>query len=260
MMNVHGTEKTRGSKVAGRLAGKTALITAAGQGIGMASAVAMAAEGARVYATDLNAQALRALAGNANIETRVLDVLDDSAIQRTLDNLPPLDVLFNCAGYVHQGTILDCTPKDWDLSFNLNVRAMFMTIKHALPRMLEHGGGSIINMASVAGSLKGLPGRCAYGASKAAVVGLTKAVAADYVTRGIRCNAIAPGTVDTPSLAERINAFPDPAEARKAFIARQPMGRLAKPEEIAPIVVFLASDESAFATGNVYPVDGGMTI
>ena len=260
MMNASREEKTRGSQVAGRLAGKTALITAAGQGIGMASAVAMAAEGALVYATDLNAEALRALAGNANITTRVLDVLDDAAIQRTLGELPPLDVLFNCAGYVHQGTILDCTAKEWDFSFDLNVRAMFMTIKHALPRMLERGRGSIINMASVAGSLKGLPGRCAYGASKAAVVGLTKAVAADYVTRGIRCNAIAPGTVDTPSLAERINAFPDPAEARKAFIARQPMGRLAKPEEIAPIVVFLASDESAFATGNVYPVDGGMTI
>jgi 2-keto-3-deoxy-L-fuconate dehydrogenase len=260
MMNAREKERARGSQVAGRLAGKTALITAAGQGIGMASAVAMATEGALVYATDLNAEALRALAGNANITTRVLDVLDDAAIQRTLGELPPLDVLFNCAGYVHQGTILDCTPKDWEFSFNLNVRAMFMTIKHALPRMLERGGGSIINMASVAGSLKGLPGRCAYGASKAAVVGLTKAVAADYVTRGIRCNAIAPGTVDTPSLAERINAFPDPAEARKAFIARQPMGRLAKPEEIAPIVVFLASDESAFATGNVYPVDGGMTI
>jgi 2-keto-3-deoxy-L-fuconate dehydrogenase len=246
--------------VAGRLAGKTVLITAAGQGIGKASAAAMAAEGARVYATDLNPEALRALAGNTNITTRVLDVLDDTAIQGTLDELPALDVLFNCAGYVHQGTILDCTAKEWDFSFDLNVRAMFMTIKHALPRMLERGRGSIINMASVAGSLKGLPGRCAYGASKAAVVGLTKAVAADYVTRGIRCNAIAPGTVDTPSLAERINAFPDPAEARKAFIARQPMGRLAKPEEIAPIVVFLASDESAFATGNVYPVDGGMTI
>ena len=260
MMNARGMEKTRGSQVAGRLAGKTALITAAGQGIGRASAVAMAAEGAHVYATDLNAEALRALAGNPNITTRVLDVLDDAAIERTLVELPPLDVLFNCAGYVHQGTILDCTAKEWDFSFDLNVRAMFMTIKHALPRMLERGRGSIINMASVAGSLKGLPGRCAYGASKAAVIGLTKAVAADYVTRGIRCNAIAPGTVDTPSLAERINAFPDPVEARKAFIARQPMGRLAKPEEIAPIVVFLASDESAFATGNVYPVDGGMTI
>jgi len=258
MMNARGKEKEM--QVAGRLAGKTALITAAGQGIGKASAVAMASEGARVYATDLNAEALRGLVGTANLTTHVLDVLDDAAIQRTLGEVPPLDVLFNCAGYVHQGTILDCTPEDWEFSFNLNVRAMFMTIKHALPRMLEHGGGSIINMASVAGSLKGLPGRCAYGASKAAVVGLTKAVAADYVTRGVRCNAIAPGTVDTPSLAERINAFADPAEARKAFIARQPMGRLAKPEEIAPIVVFLASDESAFATGNVYAVDGGMTI
>jgi 2-keto-3-deoxy-L-fuconate dehydrogenase len=241
------------------LAGKTALITAAGQGIGRASAVAMAAEGARVYATDANPNTLESLAGNGNVVTRVLDVLDDAAIRRTLDELPPLDVLFNCAGYVHHGTILDCTPKDWEFSFNLNVRAMFMTIKHALPRMLDRGG-SIINMASVAGSIKGIPNRCAYGASKAAVIGLTKAVAADFVTRGIRCNAIAPGTVDTPSLAERINALPDPVEARKAFIARQPMGRLAKPEEIAPIVVFLASDESAFATGNVYSVDGGMTI
>jgi 2-keto-3-deoxy-L-fuconate dehydrogenase len=192
--------------------------------------------------------------------TRVLDVLDDAAIRRTLDELPPLDALFNCAGYVHNGTILDCTPEDWEFSFNLNVRSMYVTIKCALPRMLDHGGGSIINMASVAGSIKGLPNRFVYGASKAAVVGLTKAVAADFVARGIRCNAIAPGTVDTPSLAERINAFPDPVEARKAFIARQPMGRLAKPEEIAPIVVFLASDESAFATGNVYSVDGGMTI
>jgi 2-dehydro-3-deoxy-L-fuconate 4-dehydrogenase len=246
--------------VGGRLAGKTALITAAGQGIGRASAMAMAAEGARVYATDANPGTLTAFAGNANIVTRVLDVLDDAAVQRTLDELPPLGVLFNCAGYVHQGTILDCTPKDWELSFNLNVRAMFMTIKHALPKMLENGGGSIINMASVAGSIKGLPNRFAYGASKAAVVGLTKAVAADFVTRGIRCNAIAPGTVDTPSLAERISALADPVEARKAFIARQPMGRLAKPEEIAPIVVFLASDESTFATGNVYSVDGGMTI
>jgi 2-keto-3-deoxy-L-fuconate dehydrogenase len=246
--------------VAGRLAGKTALITAAGQGIGRASALAMAAEGARVYATDVNPKMLEAFAGNANIATRVLDVLDDAAIERTLADLPPLDVLFNCAGYVHQGTILDCTAKDWELSFNLNVRAMFISIRHALPRMLERGGGSIINMASVAGSLKGLPNRFAYGASKAAVIGLTKAVAADFVGKGIRCNAIAPGTVDTPSLAERINAFPDPVEARKAFIARQPMGRLAKPEEIAPIVVFLASDESAFATGNVYSVDGGMTI
>jgi 2-keto-3-deoxy-L-fuconate dehydrogenase len=156
--------------------------------------------------------------------------------------------------------VLDCTPKDWDFSFALNVRAMYMTIKCALPKMLDKRGGSIINMASVAGSLKGLPNRFAYGASKAAVIGLTKAVAADFVGKGIRCNAIAPGTVDTPSLAERIGAFADPVEARKAFIARQPMGRLAKPEEIAPIVVFLASDESVFATGSVFSIDGGMTI
>ena len=246
-------------KTGGRLAGKTALVTAAGQGIGRASALAMAAEGAQVMATDLNPAALAGLAG-PKIATRVLDVLDDAAIHRTLGELPPLDVLFNCAGFVHHGTILDCTPRDWDFSFNLNVRAMYVTIQAALPRMLERGGGSIINMASVASSLKGLPNRFAYGASKAAVIGLTKAIAADFVGQGIRCNAIAPGTVDTPSLAQRINAFPDPVEARKAFIARQPMGRLAKPEEIAPIVVFLASDESAFATGNVYSVDGGMTI
>jgi 2-keto-3-deoxy-L-fuconate dehydrogenase len=247
-------------EVAGRLAGKTALITAAGQGIGRATAAAMAAEGAHVIATDVNPKLLESLAGRTGITTLVLDVLDDEAIKVAMAQLPPLSILFNCAGFVHNGTILDCEPKDWDFSFNLNVRAMFMTIKCALPKMLAHGGASIINMASVAGSLKGLPNRFAYGASKAAVIGLTKAIAADFVGKGIRCNAIAPGTVETPSLHERINAFPDPTEARKAFIARQPMGRLAKPEEIAPIVVFLASDESAFATGNVYSVDGGMTI
>lgn len=246
--------------MSGRLAGKTALITAAGQGIGRASAEAMAAEGARVFATDVNPKALQSLGATANLTTRVLDVLDDTAVERTVAELPPLNILFNCAGYVHNGTILDCSAKDWELSFSLNVRAMYVTIKCALPKMLEHGGGSIINMASVAGSIKGLPNRFVYGASKAAVIGLTKSIAADFVGRGIRCNAIAPGTVDTPSLADRINAFADPVEARKAFIARQPMGRLAKPEEIAPIVVFLASDESAFATGNVYSVDGGMTI
>jgi len=246
--------------VAGRLAGKTALITAAGQGIGKASAQAMAAEGARVFATDVNAKALASLEGTSNVTTSVLDVLDDAAIERTIADLPPLDVLFNCAGYVHNGSILDCSPKDWEFSFNLNVRAMYVMIRAALPKMLAHGGGSIINMASVAGSIKGLPNRFVYGASKAAVIGLTKAVAADFVGKGIRCNAVAPGTVDTPSLAERISAYDDPVEARKAFIARQPMGRLAKPEEIAPIVVFLASNESAFATGNVYSVDGGMTI
>jgi len=251
--------------LSGRLAGKVALVTAAGQGIGRASALAMAREGAQVIATDVNPRLLESLAGTAGVTTRVLDVLDDAAIKATMDELPPLSALFNCAGFVHNGTILDCGPKDWEFSFNLNVRAMYMTIRCALPKMLDAfaktgAAASIVNMASVAGSIKGLPNRFAYGASKAAVIGLTKAVAADYVAKGIRCNAIAPGTVDTPSLQERINAFADPVEARKAFVARQPMGRLAKPEEIAPIVVFLASDESAFATGNVYSVDGGMTI
>jgi 2-keto-3-deoxy-L-fuconate dehydrogenase len=192
-------------------------------------------------------------------------VLDDAAIAHVADELPALDILFNCAGYVHNGTILDCEPKDWDFSFNLNVRAMYMTIRCTLPKMLakvESTGRatSIINMASIASSVKGLPNRFVYGASKAAVIGLTKAIAADFVTKGIRCNAIGPGTVDTPSLSERINAYPDPVEARKMFVARQPMGRLAKAEEIAPLVVFLASDEAAFVTGNMYSCDGGMTI
>jgi 2-keto-3-deoxy-L-fuconate dehydrogenase len=246
--------------MSGRLTGKKALITAAGQGIGRASALAMAAEGAHVYATDVNPKLVAAYGETPNVTARVLDVLDDAAIERTIRELPPLDVLFNCAGHVHHGTILDCSPEDWEFSFNLNVRAMYVTIRCALPRMLEMGGGSIVNMASIASSIKGLPNRFAYGASKAAVIGLTKAVAADYVARGIRCNAIAPGTVDTPSLHDRIAAFENPEEARKAFIARQPMGRLAKAEEIAPLVVYLASDEAAFVTGNVYSCDGGMTI
>ena len=244
----------------GRLAGKTALITAAGQGIGYASAVAMADEGARVFATDINPQLLGKFAGRANVTARQLDVLDDDAVARLIDELPPLDVLFNCAGYVHHGTVLDCSPADWDLSFNLNVRAMYVAIRKALPKMLAHGGGSIVNMSSMASSIKGFPNRFAYGASKAAVVGLTKAVAADFVARGIRCNAIAPGTIETPSLHERVNAAPDPAAALKNFIARQPMGRLGQPEEIAPLVVFLASDESRLCTGCVYSADGGISI
>jgi 2-keto-3-deoxy-L-fuconate dehydrogenase len=251
--------------MSGRLTGKTALVTAAGQGIGFASVLQMAQEGATIYATDVNPKLLEGFKGVANVIARPLDVLDDALVARTIDELPALDVLFNCAGYVHAGTVLECTPRDWDVSFNLNVRAMFIAIKAALPKMLDKhqktgSWASIINMASVAGSIKGIPNRFAYGASKAAVVGLTKAVAADYVQKGVRCNAIAPGTVDTPSLADRINAFADPVEARKMFIARQPMGRLAKAEEIAPIVLFLASDESAFATGQVFSVDGGMTI
>jgi 2-keto-3-deoxy-L-fuconate dehydrogenase len=251
--------------MAGRLDGKSALITAAGQGIGHATALAMAREGAHVVATDANEALLAGMAGVANVTTRRLDVLDDAAVTAAFDELPPLSILFNCAGYVHHGTILDCAPKDWEFSMNLNVRAMYVAIRAALPKMLaQHDasgrGASIVNMASIAGSIKGLPNRFVYGASKAAVIGLTKSVAADYVQRGIRCNAIAPGTVDTPSLAERISAFDDPAEARRMFVARQPMGRLATPEEIAPLIVFLASDVAAFVTGNVYSCDGGMTI
>jgi 2-keto-3-deoxy-L-fuconate dehydrogenase len=251
--------------MAGRLEGKLALVTAAGQGMGRACALQMAAEGATVYATDVDARLLEAYEGVANVRTRRLDVLDDAAVAATLEELPALDVLFNCAGYVHHGSILDCTSEDWAFSMNLNVRAMYATIRAALPKMLERhdrggSGASIINMASVAGSIRGLANRFVYGTSKAAVIGLTKAVAADYVRRGIRCNAIAPGTVDTPSLAQRIGAFDDPVAARRMFVDRQPMGRLAQAEEIAPIVVYLASDESVFATGQVFAVDGGMTI
>lgn len=249
----------------GRLAGKSALITAAGQGIGRATAIAMAGEGAEVLATDIDVDALDTLRGIANVTTRRLDVLDDAEVAKTIESLPPLQILFNCAGYVHHGAVLECAPKDWEFSFNLNVRAMYIAIRAALPKMLAHyeatgRGASIINMSSIASSIKGLPNRFVYGTTKAAVIGLTKSVAADYVQKGIRCNAIAPGTVDTPSLAQRINAFPDPVEARRMFVARQPMGRLAKADEIAPLVVFLASDESAFVTGNTYSCDGGMTI
>ncbi|MBC7438316.1 MAG: SDR family oxidoreductase [Bdellovibrionales bacterium] len=243
-----------------RLKGKTALVTAAGQGIGHASALALAAEGAQVWASDVNPKLLESYAGVANIKTLQLDVLDKAAIHAAVQSLPPLDVLFNCAGFVHNGTILQATDEEWDFAFNLNVRAQYWMIQAVLPTMLANGGGSIINMASVCGSLKGLPSRFIYGTSKAAVVGLTKSVAADFVGQGIRCNAIAPGTVDTPSLGERINAYEDPVQARKNFIARQPMGRLAQAHEMAPLVVFLASDESAFVTGQLYANDGGMTI
>lgn len=243
-----------------RLKGKRVMVTAAGQGIGRASVLAMAAEGADVFATDVKGGLLEAYVGIAGVQSTRLDVTDTHAVANFIQSLGPLDVLFNCAGFVHQGTILECGDADWDFSFALNVKSMFHTIGYALPAMLEHGGGSIINMASVVSSVKGLPRRCAYGASKAAVIGLTKSVAADYVGRGIRCNAICPGTVDTPSLTDRINALPDPASARQDFIARQPMRRLACAAEIAPLVVFLASDESAFVTGNAYSIDGGMTI
>jgi len=209
-----------------RLKGKTALVTAAGQGIGRASVLAMAAEGAQVLATDVNVQLLESYAGVANVTTARLDVTDKAAIEALAASIGPLNVLFNCAGVVHNGSILQATDDEWEFAFNLNVRAQFWMIQAVLPKMLAAGGGSIINMSSVCSSLKGLPNRFIYGTSKAAVVGLTKSVAADFVGQGIRCNAIAPGTVDTPSLTERINSYPDPVEARKNFIARQPDGAL----------------------------------
>lgn len=243
-----------------RLKGKTVLVTAAGQGIGRASVLALAAEGAHVWATDVNEQLLSAYAGVANVAALKLDVLDKAAIGAVVAQLPTLDVLFNCAGVVHNGTIEQAGDDDLDFAFRLNVRAQMWTIQAVLPGMLAAGRGSIINMASVCSSMKGLPNRFVYGTTKAAVLGLTKSVAADYVARGIRCNAVCPGTVDTPSLGDRINANADPEAARKAFVARQPMGRLAQAEEIAPVVVFLASDESIFATGQYFTVDGGITI
>jgi 2-keto-3-deoxy-L-fuconate dehydrogenase len=246
--------------MAGRLVGKTAFITAAGQGMGRGAAIAFAREGASVWATDMNAKTVGELEGRDGIRTRVLDVTDEAAIQKIAREAGAVDVLFNCAGVVHHGSILDATPKDWDQAFAVNVKSMFLVSKAFIPGMLNKGRGSIINMASVASSIRGLPNRFVYGASKAAVIGLTKAIAADYVGKGIRCNAICPGTVDTPSLQGRINAFADPVQARKDFVARQPMGRLGTVDDITGILVFLASDESLFATGNAYSIDGGMTI
>ena len=246
--------------MAGRLAGKTAFITAAGQGIGRGAALAFAREGAQVWATDINAKALADLDGKDGIRTRVLDVTNEAATGTAAAEVGAIDVLFNCAGFVHHGTILDCTLKEWDFAFNLNVKSMFFVTKAFLPGMLKKGGGSIVNMSSIASSVKGVPNRFVYGATKAAVIGLTKSIAMDYVKQGIRCNCIGPGTVDTPSLGQRINAFADPVQAKKDFIARQPMGRLGSVEDITGILVFLASDESRFATGNMYSIDGGMTI
>jgi len=246
--------------VADRLKGKHAFVTAAGQGMGRAAAIAFAAEGARVSGTDINPQLLESLAGIAGVATRALDVTDPAAIARVAAEVGDIDVLFNCAGYVHHGTIMECTERDWDTSFDINIKSMYRLTRAFLPGMLKRGKGSIINMSSIASSIRGLPNRLAYGTSKAAVIGFTKAVAADYVKQGIRCNAVCPGTIDTPSLAGRINALADPVQARKDFVTRQPMGRLGTVDDITPLLVYLASDESAFATGVAFPVDGGMTI
>jgi 2-keto-3-deoxy-L-fuconate dehydrogenase len=238
----------------GKLTGKTVLVTAAAQGIGKASAELLASEGARVIATDVNLDVLQSV---ANCERRRLDVLDVDAIAQLASELGTIDVLFNCAGYVHAGTILDCDEKSWNFSFSLNVTAMYRIIKAFLPGMLKAGGGSIINMASVASSVKGVPNRFAYCSSKAAVIGMTKAIAADFVGQGIRCNAICPGTIQTPSLDQRLEATGDFQAAQAAFIARQPMGRLGRPEEIAQLVLYLASDASSFTTGVAHVIDGG---
>jgi 2-keto-3-deoxy-L-fuconate dehydrogenase len=243
-----------------RLKGKTALISAAGQGIGRAAVEAFVREGATVWATDINEKTLAELAKLPNVKTRKLDVTDEAAVAKAAEDVGALDALFNCAGYVHHGTILDCTPEAWDFSMNLNVRAMYLMTRAFLPAMLKKGGGSIINMSSGASSVKGAPNRCVYGTSKAAVIGLTKSVAVDYIRQGIRCNAICPGTIQTPSLDDRINAFADPVEARKNFIARQPIGRLGTAEEIANLVLFLASDEASYVTGTAISIDGGWTL
>jgi NAD(P)-dependent dehydrogenase (short-subunit alcohol dehydrogenase family) len=246
--------------MANRLQGKRALVTAAGAGMGRAAALAFAREGARVLATDVNAELLKDLAGKAGIETARLDVLDDAAVAAFVGKTGAVDILFNCAGWVHQGSILDCSIEDWDRSFDLNVRSMFVTCKAMVPKMIAAGGGVILNMSSVLGAGKAAPNRLAYASSKAAVQGFTRALALDHVKQGIRVNCVCPGTVDTPSLGERIKAFADPVQARKDFVARQPMGRLATAEEIAETFVFLVSDESSFMTGQAVYVDGGMSL
>ncbi len=247
--------------MSGRLEGKKIVVTAAGQGIGKATAIAFHNEGAKVIATDLNDKTLADLNKEyPNIRVKTLDSTDNNAILEFVKTLDKVDVLFNAVGFVHHGTILDCEEKDWDFSFDVNIKSMYFMCKAILPLMVKQNGGSIINISSIASSLKGLPNRFVYGASKAAIIGLTKSIASDFVKQNIRCNSIAPGTVFSPSWQDRVNQSPDPVQAKKDFIARQPMGRLGTAEEIAAMAIYLAGDESTFTTGNTFSVDGGMTI
>ena len=247
--------------MSGRLEGKKIVVTAAGQGIGKATAIAFHNEGAHVIATDLNEKTLADLNKEyPNIKIKTLDSTDNKAILDFVKTLNEVNVLFNAVGFVHHGTILDCEEKDWDFSFDVNIKSMYFMCKAILPLMVKQNGGSIINVSSIASSLKGLPNRFVYGASKAAIIGLTKSIASDFVKQNIRCNSIAPGTVFSPSWQDRVNQSPDPVQAKKDFIARQPMGRLGTAEEIASMAIYLAGDESTFTTGNTFSVDGGMTI
>ncbi|CAH1799240.1 unnamed protein product [Owenia fusiformis] len=241
----------------GRLDGKVIVLSAGAQGMGRAAAEAFAKEGATVYATDINKEKLMELSGVAGITPEVLDVTKKDDIVAFAAKIPKIDVLFNCAGFVHNGTILETDEAAWDFSFNVNVKSMYLMTKEFLPKMIAQGKGNIINMASVASSIKGAPNRCVYGATKAAVIGFTKALSADHISQGVRCNCICPGTVTTPSLLGRINALPDPEQSMKDFIARQPMKRMAGPEEVAHLLVYLASDESQFTTGSSVVIDGG---
>ena len=244
-----------------KLENKNIIVTAAGQGIGRATAIAYSKEGANVTATDINEKTLKSLNEEfPNIKVSILDSTKNDEIKVFFSKIDKVDVLFNAVGYVHHGTIMECEEKDWDFSFNVNVKSMYLMIKEILPKMIKQNKGNIINMSSIVSSLRGLPNRFVYGATKAAIVGLTKSIAADFIKNNIRCNAIAPGTVHTPSWEDRVAAAPDPVKAKKDFIARQPMGRLATAEEIAALAVYLASDESDFITGVVHPIDGGMSI
>ena len=247
--------------MSGRLEGKKIVVTAAGQGIGKATAIAFHNEGAHVIATDLNEKTLADLNKEyPNIKVKTLDSTNNNAILDFVKTLDEVNVLFNAVGFVHHGTILDCEEKDWDFSFDVNIKSMYFMCRAILPLMLKKNGGSIINDSAIASSLKGLPNRFVYGASKAAIIGLTKSIASDFVKQNIRCNSIAPGTVFSPSWQDRVNQSPDPVQAKKDFIARQPMGRLGTAEEIASMAIYLAGDESTFTTGNTFSVDGGMTI